>query len=155
MSLRSGRPADELAAAIAGRLMNDPGAALVVDYGHLRSSPGDTLQAVRRHRMVPILDRPGESDLTAHVDFESLGKALAARGARVWAPLSQRQFLLGMGLELRAQRLKNDTRGAQAGEIDQAFARIAGPDRMGNLFKVIAATSPGLSRPHPFVSEMR
>ncbi len=66
------RPAaSELASGIAGRLMNDPGAALIIDYGHMRSCPGDTLQAVRRHRMVAILDQPGESDLTAHVDFQS------------------------------------------------------------------------------------
>ncbi len=60
-----------------------------------------------------------------------------------------------MGLELRARSLKKGTRGAQTNDVDQAVARIAGPDRMGELFKVIAATSPALPPPYPFVSEMR
>ena len=115
---------------------------------------GATLQAVRSHRMVSILDRPGESDLTAHVDFEVLGKALKANGARVWAPLTQRDFLLGMGLELRARALKSAANGARAPDFDAAVARVSGAAEMGDLFKVIAATSPGLSRPHPFVSEL-
>jgi NADH dehydrogenase [ubiquinone] 1 alpha subcomplex assembly factor 7 len=149
------RPAaSQLACSISGRLMNHPGAALIVDYGHVRSAPGATLQAVRSHQMVSILDRPGESDLTAHVDFEILGKALGAKGARVWAPLTQRQFLLGMGIELRAQALKNSANSAPAPEIDAAVARVAEPAQMGDLFKVIAATAPGLSRPHPFVVEL-
>ena len=143
-----------LAAQISRRLADHPGAALIVDHGHVRSVAGATLQAVRSHRMVSILDRPGESDLTAHVDFEVLGKALKANGARVWAPLTQRDFLLGMGLELRARALKSGANGARAPDFDAAVARISGAAEMGDLFKVIAATSPGLSRPHPFVSEL-
>ena len=39
------------------------------------SAPGDTLQAVRGHRYVPVLVDAGEQDLTSHVDFEALGRA--------------------------------------------------------------------------------
>lgn len=144
----------ELAGRIARRLMNHSGAALVVDYGHVRSGSGETLQALRNHKAVSVLDRPGESDLTAHVDFEILGRALKRNGARVWAPLSQRQFLLGMGLELRAQALKDRMRSATV-DVDEAVARLTEPAQMGDLFKVMAATSPDLSRPYPFVCELR
>jgi NADH dehydrogenase [ubiquinone] 1 alpha subcomplex assembly factor 7 len=137
-------------ASIGGRLTHDPGAALLIDYGHLRSSLGDTLQAVRHHRMVSILERPGETDLTAHVDFEPLGQAIHASGARIWPVKTQAGFLHDMGLELRAGILGRNASEAQKRDLSAAMERVAGPKQMGHLFKVMAATSPDLSRPHPF-----
>jgi len=135
-----------IAAEIGARLAAAPGVALIIDYGHMRSAAGDTLQAVREHEFVDILDRPGEADLTAHVDFEALGKAIAAAGARTHGPITQRQFLLAMGLEERVRSLAAKA-GASAGE---AGDRLAGEAQMGNLFKVLTATSPGLATPYPF-----
>lgn len=143
------------AAAIAERLTSHPGEALIIDYGHLSSAPGDTLQAVRDHQTVAIIDRPGRSDLTAHVDFEALAHALTSAGARACTPLTQRAFLLDMGLELRVSRLSRSATEAQKRELAMAAERLAGPGQMGHLFKVMAATSPGLSCPHPFRSNGR
>jgi SAM-dependent MidA family methyltransferase len=72
------------------------GAALIIDYGHVKSATGDTFQAVRCHRHASPLTSPGLTDLTAHVDFEALGKAAQEAGARVHgpnpnAPTSQRR----------------------------------------------------------------
>jgi SAM-dependent MidA family methyltransferase len=137
---------DAIAAEIGARLADAPGVALIIDYGHLRSATGDTLQAVRRHAFVDILDHPGEADLTAHVDFEALARAIASGGANVCAPLTQRGFLLAMGLEERAHVLA----GKMGEETKTARERLAGEAQMGNLFKVLAATSPGLGAPYPF-----
>ena len=147
--------AESWAAAIADRLTSHPGEALIIDYGHLNSAPGDTLQAVRDHQPVPIIDRPGRSDLTAHVDFEALAHALRSAGARTCTPLTQRAFLLDMGLELRVSRLSRNATEAEKRELAMAAERLAGPGQMGHLFKVMAATSPGLSCPHPFRSNGR
>ena len=61
--------------AIAERLEEYGGAALIVDYGHAEHGAGETLQAVRRHRYHHILADPGEADVTAHVDFAALAGA--------------------------------------------------------------------------------
>jgi SAM-dependent MidA family methyltransferase len=144
--IEDGSQRDTIAADIGRRLAGAPGSALIIDYGHMRSAPGDTLQAVRDHEFVEILDRPGEADLTAHVDFEALGKAIGGAGAQVHGPITQRQFLLGMGLAERVHTLA-----AKAGPaVQEASDRLAGEAQMGNLFKVIAATSPGLAIPYPF-----
>ena len=74
--------AAEIAREIGARLARHPGLALIIDYGHLASAPGDTLQALRSTFMCHHRE-PGECDLTAHVDFEALGKALGAGGATV------------------------------------------------------------------------
>jgi NADH dehydrogenase [ubiquinone] 1 alpha subcomplex assembly factor 7 len=135
---------------IGRRLASNPGVALIIDYGHLRSGLGDTLQAIRNHRACGILDFPGESDLTAHVDFEPLAGALSKRGAVVHRVMTQREFLLAMGLEARAAALSRNISGPDRDMIARAVERLAGPAQMGNLFKVVAATSPGLSAPYPF-----
>ena len=70
--------------AIGSRLNVSPGAALIIDYGHCEPAAGDTLQAVRDHRYCGILDYPGDSDLTSHVDFQALASALAKGGATVY-----------------------------------------------------------------------
>jgi NADH dehydrogenase [ubiquinone] 1 alpha subcomplex assembly factor 7 len=141
---------DALAAEIAGRLARGSGAALILDYGYAAGACGDTLQAVRAHRPAGVLEAPGETDLTAHVDFAALARAMAGAGARVHGPLSQGAFLQGMGLTLRAAALKRIADRRQAQEIDAAVERLAGVADMGRLFQVLAATDPGLPPPHPF-----
>ena len=64
------------------RLARDGGAALVIDYGHAESAPGDTLQAVGRHVYADVLGAPGRVDLTAHVDFQALKRAVEVDGRR-------------------------------------------------------------------------
>jgi SAM-dependent MidA family methyltransferase len=75
------------------------GAALIIDYGHLRSDVGETFQALRNHRHDDPLAAPGHADLSAHVDFEALADAAASIGARVHGPIEQRTFLRNMGIE--------------------------------------------------------
>lgn len=135
---------DAIAHEIGRRLGAAPGAALIIDYGDAKAG-GDTLQAVSRHEFIDILAAPGESDLTAHVDFRALGAALRRSGAIVHGPMTQRDFLLRMGLEQRAAILA----ARDKHHAESACERLAGDARMGNLFKVIAATSPGLPPP-PF-----
>ena len=59
----------------------------------MTAAPGDTLQAVRGHRFTPILERPGEQDLTAHVDFEPLAAAAREGGATVTGLVGQGAWL--------------------------------------------------------------
>jgi NADH dehydrogenase [ubiquinone] 1 alpha subcomplex assembly factor 7 len=150
--LETGTLRDDIAQVLGARLAKSPGTALVFDYGHAASALGDTLQAVRRHEFCSILDRPGEADLTAHVDFQSMGRAFTQSGAVIHGPITQRRFLLAMGLEARAALLSQKANPAERKIIARATERLAGENQMGNLFKVMAATSPGLATPYPFGS---
>ena len=139
-----------IAGAIGERLAQHPGVALIIDYGHLASAPGDTLQAMQQHHYVPVVAAPGECDLTSHVDFEALGKAFLASGAAVAPASTQRAFLLAMGLEQRMSILAARSGDKNRRVLQRQMTRLAGEDQMGNLFKVLAATSPGLATPYPF-----
>ena len=57
-SSNSRRRATQAVAAIAGQLAARAAAAIIVDYGQERTSPGDTLQAVRGHRFATVLADP-------------------------------------------------------------------------------------------------
>ncbi|MFO1055769.1 MAG: SAM-dependent methyltransferase [Dongiaceae bacterium] len=138
-----------LAAAVARRVVGAGGAALIVDYGHAGGF-GDTLQAVRRHRRVSPLDAPGETDLTAHVDFAALAAAARSAGAAVFGPVGQGPLLLGLGLQQRAATLTARGNPAQRAAIEAAGRRLCDPGEMGTLFKALAIAAPGAAAPAGF-----
>jgi SAM-dependent MidA family methyltransferase len=135
-------PARERAvSAVARQLVDQGGVALFIDYGHARSAPGDTLQAVRGHEFAPVLDNPGEQDLTAHVDFEAIARAANDAGAKVTATTSQGEWLGRIGIEARAKALSS-ANPERRHEVEAALDRLAAPEAMGTLFKAIAIHSP-------------
>jgi SAM-dependent MidA family methyltransferase len=143
-------PASELAVtAVATCLAARGGAAIIVDYGHERSAPGETLQAVRGHGFAPVLASPGEQDLTAHVDFEMIGNAARAAGAAVTRVMPQGEWLIRLGIEARAQALMRGNP-ERADEVQAAFERLTGRLEMGQLFKVIAFHGPDWPPPAGF-----
>jgi NADH dehydrogenase [ubiquinone] 1 alpha subcomplex assembly factor 7 len=129
------------------------GAALIIDYGHLKSATGDTFQAVRSHRYASPLASPGLTDLTAHVDFEALGNAAQAAGARVHGPIEQGTWLKQLGIEARAAVLQANAAEHKRAGITAALERLTGtgPDQMGSLFKAIGFSAPGIAQLPGFV----
>jgi SAM-dependent MidA family methyltransferase len=143
--IREVSPAREAAAkAIAAHLARYGGVSLIIDYGHARTSGGDTLQAVRGHGFANVLTNPGEQDLTAHVDFEAL--ANAAEGVAVTPVVAQGEWLERLGIEARAAALA-ETHPERAEEVAAALRRLTASDQMGDLFKVMAMHSADWPRP--------
>jgi NADH dehydrogenase [ubiquinone] 1 alpha subcomplex assembly factor 7 len=136
-------------ATLAARLQRFGGAMLAIDYGHAESGFGDTLQAVRGHRFDNPLAHPGEADLTVHVDFSALAKVATAQRARASTIWTQGDFLIALGLLDRAGRLGAGKDLATQEAIRAAVERLAGPDAMGTLFKVLCVTGGDLVVP-PF-----
>ncbi|MDP9126893.1 MAG: SAM-dependent methyltransferase [Pseudomonadota bacterium] len=135
---------------LGGHVARHGGAALIIDYGYIQISGRPTLQAVHNHAYVGVLDRPGETDITAHVDFGALKAAATHGGAHVSGPLGQGDFLRALGVELRAAQLKKTASPAQAVAIDSALHRLTSGDEMGSLFKVMAIAAPGSTTPPAF-----
>ena len=125
------------------------GVALIIDYGHEGSAPGDTLQAVRGHAFAPVLADPGEQDLTAHVDFEALARAASVGDVKVTPLTTQSQWLNRLGIGQRAAALTG-ANPERAEELAQAVQRLTGRDAMGDLFKVVAIHSPDWPAPAGF-----
>jgi NADH dehydrogenase [ubiquinone] 1 alpha subcomplex assembly factor 7 len=122
---------------LARHLATQKGAILVVDYGYVAMPGNATLQAVANHKHADLFDRPGEVDLTAHVDFTILAEAARVAGLRVSNVIGQGEFLKNLGIEIRADMLKKRGTLPQAAAIDTALARLTDADQMGALFKVM------------------
>jgi len=138
---------------IAARLKRTGGAGLFIDYGYERPALGDTLQAVRRHAYDDVLACPGEADLTAHVDFSALAKAARNNGLDAHV-MTQGDFLLAMGLLERAGRLGSGRDADGQERIRGEVERLAGPEAMGTLFKVLAVVPAGAAI-SPFAGGLR
>lgn len=133
-----------LMAATAGRIASRGGAGLFIDYGHLEAGVGDTFQALRRHAHEPVLANPGEADLTSHVDFSALAGAAKAVGLETFSA-TQGEFLLALGLLERAGMLGANADETVREKLTGEVERLAGPQAMGSLFKVLTILPPGLA----------
>ena len=125
----------------AGRLVEQGGAALFVDYGHDAPRTGSTLQAVARHRKVDPFASPGEADLTAHVDFAAMADVAQSRGAKWLGTVPQGAWLRALGIDSRAEALA-DFAPQHREALMRAKERLTGDGQMGLLFKVMGLTGP-------------
>ena len=120
------------------------GLVFVIDYGfprqeyyHPQRSSG-TLMCHHRHRAhADPFARPGDEDITAHVDFSALAAAARAASAELLGYTTQAQFLVNCGI--------TDVLGEANVENALVYAPIAAqaqkllsPAEMGELFKVLA-----------------
>lgn len=141
---------ESVVAALAER--DAPFRALFIDYGESEVAPGDTLRAYRDNRQVNPLSRPGRSDITVDVDFGRLARLARAAGLDVAGPVEQGAFLGALGIEARMHQLVR-ANPDQGEAIHRAIAQLVEPDKMGQRFKVICLSAPGLppvtAIPHP------
>ncbi|MEY4754825.1 MAG: hypothetical protein RJA44_2500 [Pseudomonadota bacterium] len=140
------RQASAFITTLAGLLRR--GAAFLLDYGfpeHEFYHPqrhGGTLMCHHLHQADPDpLDRPGEKDITAHVDFTAIALAGQDAGLEVLGYTSQARFLLNCGLadDLQVASTQQDFRTLAAAQ------KLITEHEMGELFKVIgfaAAATP-------------
>ena len=123
-------------AEVATRL--ERGYLLAIDYGWSRAEyyraerSSGTLSAYANHRREDSpLARPGEIDLTAHVDFTSLAEAGLATGMELTGFTDQHHFMVGLG----QLHFADDTASPQ--EI-RAYKTLMHPDLMGRNFHALA-----------------
>jgi SAM-dependent MidA family methyltransferase len=122
-------------AGLAERL--ERGFVLAIDYGFSREEyyrperTEGTLSAYTGHRRESDpLARPGEIDVTAHVDFTSLAERAEENGLGVLGFTDQHHFMVGLGKLHFAEGL---TAPREVG----AFKTLMHPNLMGRAFKVL------------------
>jgi len=113
---------------------------ILIDYGHearelySASHANGTLTTFSGHRTdvaqgdAPWVERPGEQDITAHVDFTSVRDAAEAAGLTTIAFLDQTYFVLG---------LVSAWNGAALAERARALKTLLVPGGLGSTHKVM------------------
>ena len=131
------------------RFKATPGRALFIDYGPLETEFADTLQALKQHQKVDVFQSPGDTDLTARVDFARVKNIAIGHGLAVHGPTPQEAWLRVMNIETRAVSLIR-ANPASKDKIMRQLHRLLDAEEMGELFKVIALSSPELPTPLGF-----
>jgi SAM-dependent MidA family methyltransferase len=127
---------------------------ILIDYGHEArerysvTHAGGTLTSFSRHTVSDCaagtpgwLDRPGEQDLTAHVDFTSVRRAAEDEGCVALGFLDQTYFLLGLltGGRESLPFGSDSPRPSSLGELKQRLAlkTLLMPGNLGSTHKVL------------------
>ncbi|KAF6161409.1 hypothetical protein GIB67_009288, partial [Kingdonia uniflora] len=112
---------------IAKRIGCDGGGALIIDYGQ-NGIVTESLQAIRKHKFVDILDNPGSADLSAYVDFASIRHSAeeASEDISIHGPISQSQFLGFLGINFRVEALLQNCTEEQAESLRNGYWQLVG-----------------------------
>lgn len=135
---------EALAQSLGKRAATAPLAALFIDYGHAASGFGETLQGVAGQTHVSPFHAPGETDLSAQIDFERFAHACQSAGLQTDGTVPQGEFLGRLGIIERASRLMS-ANPARAGQIEVGVARLIAPTGMGSRFLALGLRSPDLA----------
>lgn len=121
------------------------GGVLIFDYGfssrvlYHSSRREGTIRGYRTHKMTDDpLENPGETDLTAHVDFSSILRSAEAGGLSLAGFNDQSHYLLDMGI---AEALQAEAGDEMAGSGDRRSAMgLLDPAGLGSAIKVMLLT---------------
>ncbi|PWA81994.1 S-adenosyl-L-methionine-dependent methyltransferase MidA [Artemisia annua] len=155
----------DLTQSIAKRISSDGGGALIIDYG-LDGIVSDSLQAIRKHKFVDMLDDPGSADLSAYVDFPAIRHSAEeiSGDVSVYGPITQSQFLGNLGINFRVEALLQNCTEEQAESLRTGYWRLVGdgeapfwegPDEqtpigMGSRYLAMAIVNKKQGTPVPF-----
>ena len=89
--------------------------------------------------------RPGEEDITAHVDFSALAHEAVEAGLEVLGYTTQAQFLVNCGITEVLGEV-NAANALRYAPLAAEAQKLLSPAEMGELFKVLAVGK-GLARP--------
>jgi NADH dehydrogenase [ubiquinone] 1 alpha subcomplex assembly factor 7 len=111
------------------------------------------IKAIKDHKFVDLFTTPGQSDLSADVDF-SLLRQSSSDLVSVHGPMDQGDFLKAMGIQARIGTLLRHANAtpSQRKDLSEAYDRLTGTEdgQMGKVYKVLAVSSGSDETPYPF-----
>lgn len=120
---------------------------ITLDYGfpaseffHPQRAQGTLMAHHRHHAITDPLHLPGLCDLTSHVEWSSLAKAVLASGAKEIYFNNQGNFLLEAGIGDLVLEKMDPANAADFLPVSNALQKLLSEAEMGELFKVFAFT---------------
>jgi NADH dehydrogenase [ubiquinone] 1 alpha subcomplex assembly factor 7 len=143
--VRGGQPGEQsplttqIFTEILAALKSQPGFALIIDYGYVTGQVASSVQACRGNKRTSVYDKPGQTDISAYVNFGELRVLSKKQGIVVYGPTTQAAYLTQLGLAVRMEqmlkRVENPHKHLRAARI------LIDPLAMGDIFKVMGVGS--------------
>ena len=115
------------------------GGILIFDYGYTKQKNQDTLQSIKKHKYSNLFSKPGNSDITSHINFKLFSKILKKNKLNVKKIVNQSEFLKRLGILERAHILSQKMTFKEKANMFYRLKRLLDQKEMGDLFKVIFA----------------
>lgn len=112
------------------------GIIIIIDYDN-KAYNENTLQALRKHEKVSILEHIGEADITAHVSLDFLARMAKnyLEELQISGPITQKDFLLTLGCNERHQQLMEHASPEHKAKLKSSYNRLI--NDMRDLFRVL------------------
>ena len=128
---------------IAKKINKFDGSLLAFDYGYIQKKNQDTLQSVKKHRYTNPFIKPGDSDITSHINFKLFHEILKKNNLNVKKITTQNEFLKKTGILERANILSKKMTFKEKANMFYRLKRLLDYREMGGLFKVLFAQKKG------------
>ena len=115
------------------------GSFLTFDYGYTEKNKFSTLQSVKKHRYINILEQPGNADITSHINFKLFSDIFKKEGLIVEKVITQNEFLKKMGIIERANIISKKMTFKEKTFMFLKLKKLLDHSEMGRLFKVLFA----------------
>ncbi len=118
-------------------IKKNTGGLLLIDYGYTEKKMKNTLTGISKHKFANILTNIGDTDITHNISFALFQNLIKKIGGLESNLTSQKEFLIKMGIEKRAEIISRNKVFSKKTEIYYRLKRLIADNQMGTLFKVM------------------
>lgn len=123
------------------KIIKNSGGIMLIDYGYLKSTNFSSLQSVKNHKKKKLFDDLSFADVTSLVNFKLLEEHFKKKKLKVKKIVTQGFFLKKLGILERANILSKEMNFKEKSDLYYRIQRLIDPKIMGELFKIIFASS--------------
>ena len=113
---------------------------LIIDYAK-NNSFGNSLKSIKKQKIINPLKEIGSSDISTHVNFNLIKKTSTKFNLNIHGPVSQKKFLIKLGILYRAEILIRNANDRQKKILKRGLDFLINENKMGKIFNVISISN--------------
>ena len=113
---------------------------LIVDYVKNKKFQS-SLKSIKNQKIISPLKEIGNSDISTHVDFDLIKEISKKFNLNNYGPITQRKFLINLGILFRAEILIKNANSGQKKKIQNSLDFLINKKKMGEIFNVISISN--------------
>ena len=113
---------------------------LIIDYSKNKKFE-NSLKSIKNQKIINPLKEIGNSDISTHVNFNLIKKTSTKFNLNSHGPVSQRQFLIELGILYRTKTLIKNANSKQRKKIKKGLDFLINKEKMGKIFNVISISN--------------